>query len=80
MGSVIPPGLFAEDCVIPAKANAAIGTQFLYLLKGIEPSDYDIRGIVKVSGTCRTQCKFQSCGTDSGVRLRVVHSVTSLTI
>lgn len=30
MGSVIPPGLFAEDCVIPAKANAAIGTQFLY--------------------------------------------------
>lgn len=37
MGRVIPPGLVAEDCVIPAKANAAMGTQLLSLLKGIEP-------------------------------------------
>lgn len=37
MGSVIPPGLVVEDCVIPTKANAAMGTQLLSLLKGIEP-------------------------------------------
>ena len=41
MGSVIPPGLFAEDCVIPAKANAAMGTRFPFLLKGIEPSRFE---------------------------------------
>lgn len=41
MGSVIPPGLVAEDCVIPAKANAAMGTWFPYLLKGIEPSRFE---------------------------------------
>lgn len=29
MGRVIPPGLFAEDCVIPVKANSAMGTQLL---------------------------------------------------
>lgn len=29
MGRVIPPGLVAEDCVIPTKANAAMGTQLL---------------------------------------------------
>ena len=37
MGRVIPPGLVAEDCVIPAKAIAAMGTWFPYSLKGIEP-------------------------------------------
>ena len=37
MGGVIPPGLVAEDGVIPAKANAAMGTWFPFLLKGIEP-------------------------------------------
>ena len=41
MGSVIPPGLFAEDCVIPAKVNAAMGTRFPFLLKGIEPSRFE---------------------------------------
>ena len=41
MGRVIPPGLVAEDCVIPAKANAAMGTRFPYLLKGIEPSRFE---------------------------------------
>lgn len=41
MGRVIPPGLVAEDCVIPAKANAAMGTQFPFLLKGIEPSRFE---------------------------------------
>lgn len=41
MGRVIPPGLVAEDCVIPAKANAAMGTWFPYLLKGIEPSRFE---------------------------------------
>lgn len=41
MGRVIPPGLVAEDCVIPAKANAAMGTRFPFLLKGIEPSRFE---------------------------------------
>lgn len=41
MGRVIPPGLVAEDCVIPTKANAAMGTWFPYLLKGIEPSRFE---------------------------------------
>lgn len=41
MGRIIPPGLVAEDCVIPAKANAAMGTRFPYLLKGIEPSRFE---------------------------------------
>ena len=41
MGRVIPPGLVAEDCVIPAKANAAMGTRFSFLLKGIEPSRFE---------------------------------------
>lgn len=41
MGSVIPPGLVAEDCVIPAKANAAMETRFPFLLKGIEPSRFE---------------------------------------
>ena len=51
MGRVIPPGLVAEDCVIPAKANAAMGTQLLSRFEAVRAGAARSRA-AEIGGFC----------------------------